>query len=116
MNRRNGMMRKQGGTFVTEVSTPAIGGRRARGMSLPEVLISLTITAMLLSAVAAAYAASSAAISVNDRFYRASQAARVSMAQILNMVRRCDSCQVGGTYDGVSATVTASNIGIIYTD
>jgi prepilin-type N-terminal cleavage/methylation domain-containing protein len=89
---------------------------RARGMSLPEVLISLTITAMLLSAVAAAYAASSSAISINDRFYRASQAARVSMAQILNMVRRCDSCQVGGTYDGVSTTVSASYIGIIYKD
>ena len=91
-------------------------GNRTRAMSLPEVLISLTITAMLLCAVAGAYAASSAAISVNDRFYRASQAARVSMAQILNMVRRCDSCQVGGTYDGVSATVSASYIGIIYTD
>src|SRR2546421_10256836 len=90
--------------------------RRNRGLSLPEVLVSLTISALLLVAVAAAFSASAAAISVNDRFFRATQAARVSMEQILTLVRRCQSCQVGGTYDGVSPSVTAHYLGIIYND
>ena len=59
-----------------------------RGLSLAEVMISLAISAMLLTAVAAAFTASSDAIEQNDTFFRASQAARVSMTQILSEVRR----------------------------
>ncbi len=54
-----------------------------KGLSLAEVMISLAISAMLLTAVAAAFTASSEAIEQNDQFFRASQAARVSMNQIL---------------------------------
>lgn len=59
-----------------------------RGLSLAEVMISLAISAMLLTAVAAAFTASSDAIEQNDEFFRASQAARVSMNQILTEIRR----------------------------
>lgn len=62
-----------------------------RGLSLAEVMISLAISAMLLTAVAAAFTASSEAIETNDEFFRASQAARVSMNQILTEIRRCGS-------------------------
>ena len=65
-----------------------------RGLSLAEVMISLAISAMLLTAVAAAFTASSDAIEINDQFFRASQAARVSMTQILTEIRRANAVQV----------------------
>jgi prepilin-type N-terminal cleavage/methylation domain-containing protein len=70
--------------------------RHRRGLSLVELMISLAISAMLLTAVAAAYSASAAAIDTNDRFFRASQAARVSMNQLLTDIRRSDSVKVDG--------------------
>jgi type II secretory pathway component PulJ len=58
-----------------------------------EVMISLTIAAMLLTAVAAAFTASSDVIDHNDQFFRACQAARVSMNLMLTQVRRATSVQ-----------------------
>jgi type II secretory pathway pseudopilin PulG len=69
-------------------------------LSLAEVMISLAISAMLLTAVAAAFSASSEAIEQNDEFFRASQAARVSMNQILTEVRRANPV------DAVNSTAT----------
>ena len=68
--------------------------RARQGLSLAEVMISLAISAMLLTAVAAAFTASSEAIEQNDEFFRASQAARVSMNQILTEIRRANAVQV----------------------
>src|SRR5213083_3082890 len=69
--------------------------RRARfGLSLVEVMISLAITSFLLVAVAAAYSASADAVEMNDRFFRATQAGRVTMNQLLTEIRRADSVQV----------------------
>jgi len=68
--------------------------RKRRGLSLIEVMISLAISAMLLTAVAAAFTASSDAIEINDQFFRASQSARVSLNQILSEIRRCNSVSV----------------------
>jgi prepilin-type N-terminal cleavage/methylation domain-containing protein len=65
--------------------------RRRAGLSLIECLISLAIAATLLTAVAAAYEAAANAIRLNDEFFRASQAARVSINQILAEVRKCQS-------------------------
>jgi len=76
--------------------------RKRRGLSLVEAIISLAICAMLLTGVAAAYQASTAAIQMNDEFYRASQAARVSLNQILDQVRRCQS----GVVDTTSLDLT----------
>jgi hypothetical protein len=58
-------------------------------------MISLVIVAMLLTAVAAAYSACASAINVNDEFFRATQGARVSMAQMLDMTRQSAVCRVG---------------------
>jgi prepilin-type N-terminal cleavage/methylation domain-containing protein len=68
-----------------------------RGLSLVEVMISLAITSMLLTAIAAAFQSSSAMIENNDQFFRATQSARVALNQILTEVRRCDSVQVSST-------------------
>jgi len=73
-----------------------------RGLSLAEVMISLAISAMLLTAVAAAFSASSEAIDQNDQFFRASQAARVSMTQILTEIRRANAVQVPGNNKSLS--------------
>ena len=65
--------------------------RSARALSLPEVMISLGITSMLLVAVAAAFTSSASAIENNDAFFRCSQAGRVTLNQILAEIRNCDS-------------------------
>jgi|SRR5688572_9938437 type II secretory pathway pseudopilin PulG len=75
--------------------TPAL--RIRRGLSIVELMISLTITSMLLSAIAAAYMSSSQVIENNDKFFRATQAARVALAQMLTEVRRCDSIPINTT-------------------
>lgn len=64
-----------------------------RGLSLVEVMISLAISSLLLAAVASAYHASASVIEHNDEFFRASQAARVTMNQILTEIRRCQAVQ-----------------------
>ncbi|MGH7180054.1 MAG: hypothetical protein ACREJC_21935 [Tepidisphaeraceae bacterium] len=77
---------------------------RARGTSLVEVLIAGAITAMLLGAVAAATYASSAAIEMNDQFFRSSQAARVAVNRIVTEARGCQS----GVVDSTTITLTNS--------
>lgn len=67
---------------------------RRGGLSIVEVLISLSISAMLLVAVAAAFSASSQVIQENDEFFRATQAARVSLNQMLTEIRRCSALTV----------------------
>jgi prepilin-type N-terminal cleavage/methylation domain-containing protein len=71
--------------------------RRRRGLSIIEVMISLTISAFLLVAVAAAYSASADAVEMNDKFFRATQAGRVTMNQVLTEIRRADSVEVVDT-------------------
>jgi type II secretory pathway pseudopilin PulG len=66
-------------------------GRLARtGLSLVEVMISLAITSMLLTAIAAAFHSSTQVITQNDEFFRATQAARVALNQMLTEIRRAD--------------------------
>ena len=71
---------------------------RRRGLSIAELMISLSISSFLLVAVAAAYNASADAVEVNDRFFRATQAGRVTMNQVLTEIRRAESvlCSVAG--------------------
>jgi prepilin-type N-terminal cleavage/methylation domain-containing protein len=82
--------------------TPA---RRNRGLGLVEMLVSLAIAAALLTAVAAAYAAATSAIQNNDEFFRASQAARVTINQIMAEVRRCQT----GLVDIESLEITTAS-------
>lgn len=73
------------------VTAPRRALRRRCGLSLIEVLISLAISATLLTAVSAAFVASSQAIEMNDQFFRASQAARVTVNRIASELRKCRS-------------------------
>jgi hypothetical protein len=81
----------------TNALTRATAQPRRRGLSFPEVMISLAITAMLLVGVSSAFVASSAAINHNDEFFRATQAARISLNQITSEIRRADVVQVTTT-------------------
>lgn len=81
------------------------GGRRRRargGLSLVEVMISMVIASALLTAVAAAFSASASAIEMNDQFFRASQAARISVNQIMWEARKC----MTGVVDPTSLELT----------
>lgn len=102
--------------MITLAGSSSIAGRaegrsgRQSGLSLVEVCISLAIGASLLVAVGAAYSSSVSAIESNDTFFRATQAARVSLNQIMTEVRRCESATVSSnqiamsTYNGESRT------------
>ena len=100
---------------TTRNGSPVRLGRRM-GLSLVEVSISLAIGAGLLVAVGAAYSSSVNAIQNNDTFFRATQAARVSLNQILSQLRQCQSVTVSSnqlamtTYDGQSVTYAWSNV------
>ena len=76
--------------------------QRRRGLGLIELLVSLAISSALLTAVGVAYAASAQAIEANDQFFRASQAARVSVNQIMAEVRKCQS----GVVDTASVEIS----------
>ena len=67
-----------------------------RGLSLPEALISLTIIALLLTAAASAFNASADAVEANDRFFRATQSARIAMHHILTEARTGSVDEVWG--------------------
>jgi type II secretory pathway pseudopilin PulG len=62
--------------------------RSRRGLGLVEVLLSLAIASMLLTAVATAFSASTAAIRINDEFSRATQSGRVCLHHLLTEARR----------------------------
>jgi Tfp pilus assembly protein PilW len=68
--------------------------RKRRGLGTVELLISLAITSMLLVAVGASFSASASVIENNDEFFRATQAARVTMNQLLAYVRRAEVVDV----------------------
>ena len=75
--------------------------RRRRGLSIAEAMISLAISSMLLVGVAGAYSASADAVDGNDRFFRATQAGRVTMNQVLTEIRRADKITTAPTYDSI---------------
>ncbi len=79
--------------------------RRCAGLGLVELIVSLSIAAMLLTAVAAAFSATTSTIEMNDQFFRASQACRVSINQIMAEVRKCQS----GVVDDPSLELTTSS-------
>jgi Tfp pilus assembly protein PilW len=83
--------------------------RNRRGLSIVEVMISLTISSFLLVAVAAAYNASANAVEMNDRFFRATQAGRVTMNQLLTEIRRADWVACSATYDTIYVTRPQQN-------
>ena len=78
-------------SFSSGGGGPKRARRRRAGLGLVELLISLAIAASLLTAVAAAYAATTSAIRMNDEFFRASQAARVTINHVMAEVRKCQN-------------------------
>ena len=87
-------------------------GRRQRGFSLVETMISVVITATLLTAVGAAYTGSVRAVQINDQFFRASQTARVSLNQLMAELRQCSVVEV---HPGVLNVVTSLGQARTYT-
>lgn len=61
--------------------------RYRTGFGLVEAMMSLTISAMLLTAISAAFSASAGAIRNNDRFFQATQTARVGLHHLLSEIR-----------------------------
>ena len=57
-------------------------------------MVCLIINSLLLLAVAGAFSASASGVKANSDFFLASQAARVTMNQMVTEVRCCDSVQV----------------------
>lgn len=76
--------------------------RRRAGLSLVEAMISLAITAMLLVSVSMAFTASTQVVQSNDEFFRATQAARIGLNQMLTEVRRATVIQGNATAQSVS--------------
>lgn len=58
-----------------------------RGIGMAEALISLAISAVLLTAVAISFQASAGAANENDEFSRATQSGRVAMVRLLAQIR-----------------------------
>ncbi|MDB5297356.1 MAG: hypothetical protein JWO31_3339 [Phycisphaerales bacterium] len=75
--------------------------RTRRGLSMVELMISVSITTMLLAGVVTAFVASADAVETNDQFFRATQAARVTVNQMVVECRRSDAlrCDAGGADD-----------------
>src|SRR5690606_1458620 len=62
-----------------------------------EIMITVAICGALMTAVATAFQATTQAVEQNQRFFRASQTARVCLTQILAETRRCRSGVVDET-------------------
>src|SRR5687767_5398211 len=97
-------MKKTSAFNSTTETRPSASRAGRRGLSIVEVMISLTITSFLLVAVAAAYNASASAVEMNDRFFSATQAGRVTMNQLLTEIRRADSVACAPTSDSIMIT------------
>jgi hypothetical protein len=70
--------------------------------------MSLAIGSLLLVAVGGAYSASVNSVEQNDRFFRATQAARVSMNQILTQLRQCQAVTVAASELDMTTAAGAS--------
>ncbi|MEO6436737.1 MAG: hypothetical protein ABIP55_13390 [Tepidisphaeraceae bacterium] len=79
---------------MTRLAHRSAARNRPTGLGLIEAVITLVICSTLLLAIGSAYVASAQAITVNDNFFRASQAARVAMTQLQSAIRRSDALQV----------------------
>src|SRR3954468_1677046 len=83
------------------MSAATMKARPRRGLTLMEAMVSISITTMLLTGIASSFVSSADAVSANDAFFRSSQAARVTLNQMLVEIRRADAvqCSNTGTYD-----------------
>jgi prepilin-type N-terminal cleavage/methylation domain-containing protein len=68
--------------------------RHRHGLTLVELMISLSISSALLVALGAAFHAVTRTVEINDSYFRCTQAARVALGQITTEIRRADAVQV----------------------
>jgi type II secretory pathway pseudopilin PulG len=75
--------------------------RRRHGLTMMETIVSIAITGMLLTGLASAFVTSADAVEMNEQFFRATQASRVTLNQVLVECRRADAlqCSSSGPYD-----------------
>lgn len=90
--------------------------RSRHGISLPELLISLAIVAVLMTAVGASYSASASAVEMNERMFRATQTARIAMNRMLHDLRNAEVVTVGTLAAQSTSTVTDTFIDVINPD
>ena len=62
-----------------------------RGVTLIETLVTIAISAALLTATAAAFVASSQAVTANERVFRASRGARVAVNHLSSEIRKASA-------------------------
>ncbi len=74
---------------------------RRRGLTMMETIVSIAITGMLLTGLASAFVTSADAVEMNEQFFRATQAARITLNQVMVECRRADAlqCSSTSTYD-----------------
>lgn len=80
-----------------------------RGMSLPELLMALSISAGLLVAVGVAFNASSQAATQTEQYHRSLQTARQAVNRIVGDIRRCQAVVVGSD-ELIVTTPTAAEV------
>jgi Tfp pilus assembly protein PilE len=86
-------------------SAPALGARRhARGYTLAELLISLALTAALMTALGTAYCASITSYSENREMVDSVSQARAALGHLANAVRNAQAVQVEEEYGLVIVT------------
>jgi type II secretory pathway pseudopilin PulG len=73
--------------------------RRSRrsGLGMVELLVALSISALLLTGVAVAFVSAGKAVQINDEFTRATQSGRISINQIMMLARQCQTGTVTST-------------------
>lgn len=92
---------------------------RAAGLSMPELLVSLSISAILLLATAAAVNASFSAYQINQERSSIIQRQRVIMNRLLTYIRSSDNLihpETAAVDTSFSAGTTVSDIGLAWVD
>ena len=75
------------------------------GFTLVEILISMSITAMLMLAMGAAFSAATGSVQNNDEYFRSVQQSRVALDLIMGEIRRCSAITSASS---TSLTLTAA--------
>ena len=87
--------------------------RSRAGMLLAELLISIAILALLLTAVGSAMVATAGTMKASDAFTRATHAGRLALDRLGRDVRLSDACQVGTAAQQNANRIEASTLDIV---
>jgi prepilin-type N-terminal cleavage/methylation domain-containing protein len=87
------------------------GIAQLRGFTLVEALIAMSITAMLMLAMGAAFSAAAGSVENNDRYFRGVQQTRVALDLIMGEIRRCQAITDSSHTNSITLTASASDPG-----